>query len=482
MRTNSECTSKYLAIDLDGTLVRTDLFLESLLKLLKKKPYMIFQVLLWMLHGRAFTKDRVASLVDIDVESIPYEKELIEYIKEEKAKDKIIILATASSHIYANKIAEYLELFDHVIASDEKNNLKGRNKLTSIESIVADDGFVYAGNSTDDRPIWKGACSCIFVNAPHGDINRSNMEGKTKKIFLTSDNVYKSFIKEMRPVQWAKNSLVFVPLITSHRYDASVDIYLTIVAFLCFCLCASGVYFLNDLMDLDADRKHPIKQYRPLASGDISILSGIYGSTVLPAISLTISLILLPLSFSFILVLYYAMTMIYSLYLKSISTADVMVLSILYTLRVIAGSFAIDVNLSSWLMAFSIFVFVSLAYLKRYIETSASDNNKKNVHGRGYSYTDCEALFSLGVSNITASVLVLALYINSAEVIATYKSPALLWFLCLLMLYWGNRIWIGARRGKITEDPVVFAIKDKISQFSGVAFLTILLAAKFIKI
>ena len=199
-------------------------------------------------------------------------------------------------------------------------------------------------------------------------------------------------------------------------------------------------------------------------------------------IAFAAALALLPTIFVGVLAVYFLITNAYSFVLKRISTADVMTLAILYTLRLVAGGAATGIALSSWLMAFSVFLFVSLAYLKRYNEVAVLPENANKAHGRGYSVADSETMFSLGIANITASVLVLALYINSEEVIRLNQSPEILWLLCLLMLYWGNRIWVYARRGKIPDDPVVFVIKDKVSRMVGVAFVIVALAARYIEI
>jgi len=470
---------KYIFVDLDGTVVRTDLFLEAVLKLLKQNFFRIFQLFFWILQGRAVAKEKVAKLVTLNVETLPYETDLVNYLREQKSK--IIVLATASNEVYANSIAKYLGVFDKVIASDKTKNLKGRNKLAAIRAMVGDEGFIYAGDSYVDRPIWRAANLNIFVNAPNRDIEEAKSKGKVDKIFSSrKQSIGKAFIKEMRIYQWVKNLLVFVPLFTSHSYQDINSIVAAFIAFLCFGLCASGVYFLNDMLDLDADRKHERKKFRPLAAGDIPLSLGVVGATIFPVLALAIALYALPLTFFGILMLYYAATNAYSFVLKRIATADVITLAILYTLRIIAGSVAIDVSMSSWLMAFSIFVFTSLAYLKRYIEVSALSEEADKENGRGYAASDSETMFSLGISNITASVMVLALYINSDDVIDIYKTPDVLWLLCLIMLYWGNRIWVGARRRKIHDDPIIFAIKDKVSRMVAVCFLAVVIIAKYL--
>jgi 4-hydroxybenzoate polyprenyltransferase len=253
---------------------------------------------------------------------------------------------------------------------------------------------------------------------------------------------------------------------------------LTLLAFLAFGLCASGHYFFNDLLDLDSDRAHATKRNRPLASGDLPLPHGIAGAIVLPLAAFALSFACLPWRFTLTLAAYFALTNLYSFYLKRVSTADVVALALLYTVRVVAGAAAIGVALSSWLLAFSMFTFVSLAYLKRYIELFSLGESA--AKGRGYSGADSESMFSLGIANATAATVVLAFYISSAEVKVLYREPELLWGLCLLMLYWSNRIWVGARRGKIHDDPVVFAIKDKVSRYICLLMLVVVLAARIL--
>jgi 4-hydroxybenzoate polyprenyltransferase len=297
-------------------------------------------------------------------------------------------------------------------------------------------------------------------------------------VVKTRPPVWRAFLKEMRLHQWAKNSLVFVPLFTSHSYRDLHLVGLAFLAFLAFGLCASGHYFLNDLLDLDADRAHRTKRNRPLASGDLPILYGPLGTTLLTIAGLALSVAFLPWKFTALLGGYLALTNLYSFFLKSKSTADVFALAMLYTVRVVAGGAALAISLSSWLLAFSMFVFISLAYLKRYIEIGALVEGQ--AKGRGYVKDDADTLFSLGIANATAATVVLAFYISSAEVKMLYREPAALWLLCLLMLYWSNRIWIGAKRGKINDDPVVFALKDRISRYIFLAMIAVVFLARIL--
>lgn len=472
-------STEHVFVDLDGTLVLTDLFFESILRLIKRNPLNIFRVIFWIIQGRATAKEKIALAVDIDAANLPYEPTLTKFLHQCKAEGRRLILATASHRLYADKIAAHLGFFDQVLATDSTNNLKGKRKLAAIRALIGGAPFAYCGNSAADRPIWAEAAQNILVNAPRRDVAIAKRQQKAEQVIVSGRTVPRAFLKEMRVHQYAKNALIFVPLFTSHNYQDAAALWTVFLAFVCFSLCASGVYFLNDLLDLESDRQHANKRFRPLASGDLPIPLGVAGAVCLPVAAFGITGAFLSIEFLAVLAGYFALTNAYSFFLKRVSTADVMTLAVLYTLRVVAGSAAAGIALSSWLMAFSIFVFVSLAYLKRYIEVAALSDGADKAHGRGYSAADSETMFSLGTANITASVLVLALYINTEEVVSLYSSPAILWLLCLLMLYWGNRIWVGARRGKITEDPVVFAIKDRVSQMVGAGFLLVVVAAKY---
>lgn len=289
-----------------------------------------------------------------------------------------------------------------------------------------------------------------------------------------------AFLKTMRLKHWAKNVLVFVPLLTAHQYDDAHAVVTALLAFLCLGLAASGGYFLNDLKDLDADRKHAIKKYRPLASGALSAGWGVFGAIALPLAAFAFAIVLLPKPFLAVLALYLALTIAYSFYLKRVFPADVLTLSVLFMLRVLAGATAISVILSFWLLAFCIFLFVSLAYLKRYIEIDKVEDSSEKISGRGYIGADADAMFILGIASATASIVVLALFINSPEVQAEYPGRNLLWALCLIMMFWTNRIWIAAKRGVVHEDPVEFALGDRASQIAAVLCVVVVLLARYV--
>lgn len=467
-------------VDLDGTLIRTDLFVEAILQFLKSNPLNVFTVILWLFKGIPYAKDRIAHAVSLEAEALPFEPALLDYLKQQKAEGRQLVLATASHRIYADKVAAHLGIFDSVLATDADHNLKGSNKLAVIRNAAGNEAFAYAGDSTADSPIWAASASGIFVNAPKSDVAAAQASGTAEKVITSRPPLWQAFVKSMRPHQYAKNALIFAPIFTSQQYLPFSSVLASLLAFICFSLCASGVYFLNDLVDLAADRLHNSKRFRPLPSGDLSLHAGVVGAIALPVTAFALTLAFLPPVFAVVLIAYLIITMAYSFWLKQIATADVMVLASLYTLRVIAGSAATGIVLSSWFLAFSMFVFVSLGYLKRYIEVAAAPEEDGNVHGRDYSYADSETMFSLGVANITAAVVILALYINSPEVKEIYRTPEILWLLCLLLLYWGNRIWVGARRGRVADDPVLYALRDRISLMVGAAFVLVTLAAKYL--
>ena len=389
-----------------------------------------------------------------------------------------LVLITAAHWRHARHVARYLDLFEAAYGSSVRENLKGKRKLARIRSLCAGQPFAYAGDSASDRPIWRAAQKVILVNAPRRDVTEAEAADRAQLVISSRPPLWQAVIREMRLHQWAKNALLFVPLLTSHTYSQGPRDLLALVAFFAFGLAASGHYFLNDLLDLDADRAHARKRDRPLASGNLPLGMGVVGATVLPLLAFTLSGTILAWRFTATLAAYFVLTNIYSLYLKRVSTADIVALAMLYTVRVVAGAMAISVVISSWLLAFSMFVFISLAYLKRYIELAAKTEAK--ISGRGYSGADAETMFSLGIANSTAAVVVLAFYISSAEVKMLYREPDILWLLCLLMLYWSNRVWIGARRGKIHDDPIVFAIKDRVSLAVGLLSLAVVLAARIL--
>lgn len=455
-----------LVVDLDGTLIRSDLLIESFMLLIKQNPFNLFFVLLWLLKGKATLKAEIARRVDIPVELLPFNQELITWLKTEKARGRTLILATASHQRYAHSVAAHLGIFDDVLASDESRNLSGPAKRGALTERYGEKQYAYAGNAPVDLKVWTH-CSSAVVVAGSGLAGQAERLCPVEKQFAPPKAGLKVILKALRVHQWVKNALIFVPLLTSHMLTNPNGLLHGILAFFAFSFCASSVYFLNDLLDLNDDRRHATKRNRPFAAGTLSLMSGIIGTPILLMLSAALCWFL-PLGFVAVLGIYYVMTVAYSFKLKRVVMVDVITLAALYTIRIVAGAVAVSVTLSFWLLSFSVFVFLSLAIVKRYTELmKLKEKSARKILGRGYQVEDLELLSSLGGSAGYISVLVLALYINSGDVRGLYSHPQLMWPACMVMLYWVSRIWIIAHRGGMDDDPIVFALKDKSSIVCG---------------
>jgi len=461
-----------LVVDLDGTLIRSDLLLESGLMFVRQHPLRALAPLAWLASGKAHLKGELARHTELDVAGLPYDTRVIALIEEERAKGRQIILATASHQTYADQVAQHLKLFDQVLATAGGTNLSARRKRDRLVQEFGDKGFDYVGNSADDLPVWASARHAYVVNPERGVEARARALGNVERIVPSEVNPLRAWAKAMRFHQWAKNMLVFVPLLASHKVGR-VDLLLDgMLAFLFFGLCASSVYLLNDLLDLPDDRQHATKRQRPFASGALSLKSGLLAFPALLVVAFAGSLWLLPPMFAAALAGYYVMTLAYSLVLKRRMVVDVITLALLYTVRIIAGTFAFAVAATFWMLAFSMFIFLSLALVKRYAELHDARNRGKTQpsSGRGYYTEDLPMLASLGGAAGYMSVMVLALYIQDQNTMALYRHPKLIWLACPLMLFWISRTWLMTHRGEMNEDPVVFAIKDKISLATGALF------------
>jgi 4-hydroxybenzoate polyprenyltransferase len=465
-------------VDLDGTLLRTDLLLESALRLIKQRPWIALLMPLWLVRGRAYLKHKIFQRVQIDAASLPSHEELVAWLRDEKARGRRLILATASDYHQARSVVEPLRLFDTVLGSDGQRNLKGRKKLQTIIEVCGKE-FDYVGNSSSDLAIWRGCRHAILVN-PSRRVERSaRRAGNVMRVFPRSLTHSNEALRSMRFYQWVKNLLLFVPAITSHTiFDASVAGNATL-AFLSFGLAASAGYILNDLLDLEEDRRHPTKKQRPFASGRAFIGSGI----LLAIGSLAASALIaawLPRAFVSALIAYLLLTFFYSLFLKRLLVVDVLTLALLYTLRVVAGSAATGIILSPWLLSFAFFLFLSLAFSKRAADLiQHQQDNQKAVPGRGYMTTDLDAVCVAGMCSGFLSSLVLALYINSESVQLLYRQPIFLWGLQPILLYYISRLWVICRRGELTEDPIQYTVQEPSTYGSALLAVLVLLAATF---
>ncbi|MHB2040074.1 MAG: UbiA family prenyltransferase [Acidiferrobacteraceae bacterium] len=460
-----------LCVDLDGTLLRTDSLIEALLMLLKANPLILFLLPVWLIRGKAYFKQQVGARVTLAPATLPYNLELLKYLTEEEAAGRRLVLATAADRRTAEQIAGYLGIFSRVIASDGRHNLSGRAKARRLAECFGEHGFDYAGNSHADLAVWPEAAHAIVVSAPPTVARKAASLAPVAEVFpAPGTNRWRAFLKAIRIHQWAKNLLILVPLATSHSLASGAAVKLDLFAFIAFSLCSSSVYLLNDLLDLEADRLHRTKCRRPFASGDLPLTLGLGFIPLLLLSAGTIAITLLPRAFALTLAGYFLLTLAYSFYLKRIALLDVLVLALLYSARIGAGAVAIHVPLSHWLLAFSMFLFLSLALVKRFSELrELRIAAKPGARGRGYLASDLEQLASLGAASGYISVLVLALYANSAQVTLLYRHPFILWLICPLILYWISRIWLLAHRGQMHEDPILFALRDRVSYILAVA-------------
>ncbi|MFQ6024051.1 MAG: UbiA family prenyltransferase [Acidiferrobacterales bacterium] len=466
-----------LCVDLDGTLIKTDILIESLFALLKRGIFFALLIPFWLLRGKAYLKEQIAARVELDVDLLPYNERFLGYLREQHGAGRPLVLATASHAKFAHKIAEHLGLFTHVLGSDDQNNLSGSRKLEQLRDKFGEQGFDYAGNSRTDLKIWPHARQAILVNPAPGVRSAAERVASVGDVFDEGREGVRGYLRAIRIHQWLKNFLVFVPLVADHQVDNPQLVLQALLGFVAFCLCASSVYLLNDMLDLPADRQHPRKRRRPFAAGTVSIKHGALLIPVLLFAALGITP-LLPVEFVAVLATYYVSTLAYSMWLKGKVVVDVLVLAGLYTLRVIAGAAATSIPLSFWLLAFAMFIFLSLSMVKRYSELLGLQNSeKKSIIGRGYEMIDLPTLISLGAASGYTAVLVLALYINSEEVREQYTRPEAIWLICPLLLYWVSLVWVTAGRGKMHDDPVVFAIKHRGSQCIGLLVILILLLA-----
>jgi len=466
-----------LCIDLDGTLIKTDLLVESFFQLLKNNFLYIFLTPFWLIRGKACLKSRIAERVEITVALLPYDEAFLSFLKTQRNTGRKLVLITASHEKFAHQIAEYLGIFDTVIATREGHNLSGRAKRDLLVQQYGKKGFDYAGNATPDLQIWQCARLAILVAPERGVEKAAQRCTRIERVFRRKQPGVGEYLRAMRPHQWLKNILVFIPLLVSHKWNDTGLLLQATGAFFAFSSCASAVYLLNDMVDLPDDRRHARKRARPFAAGSACVKKGVTLAGVLLVVAGGISMLVTPL-FLAVLVFYFLTTVVYSTFFKRIVLVDVLTLAGLYTTRIIAGAAAIQVKPSFWLLAFSMFLFISLAMVKRFAELLVHQEFKRDSPvGRGYRIEDLETLGSHGASAGYLSVLVLALYINSPDVRVLYSRPEIIWLLCPLLLYWVSRVWLVARRGGMHDDPVLFALGDRISHLLAVmAFIIVLLA------
>lgn len=477
-----------LCVDLDGTLVKSDTLVDSVLSLARQHPAQLVRIPGWIAQGKAKFKQHVGAAVTLDVEHLPYNLPLLDWLRIEHGKGRSIYLATAADHTLAQRVADYLGIFAGVLASDGATNLAGGNKLQAFRDRFGD-RFCYIGNARPDA-VLLNACESPMTANPHRALT-SRLRAPVAASFEHRGSLLSSWLRAIRLHQWAKNTLIFVPLLLAHEWHLPV-ITAAAIAFISFGLCASATYIINDLLDIEADRRHPRKRNRPFAAGDLSAFAGIAAVGLLMAVSLTLAISLphivdriygpstTPHPYGFLawLALYTATTLAYSLYLKRKVLLDVFVLSGLYTVRILAGSAATNIPISPWLAGFSVFFFLSLAFVKRFSELeSLRERGGTMPAGRGYLVSDLEQLRALGTGSMFAAVVVMTMYIHNPDTTRLYHHVARLWLVDIVLLLWLAQVWLLTSRGQMHDDPVVWAITSRRSLLLGVVVAIVVWSA-----
>ena len=467
-----------IVVDLDGTLVLTDTFVASLFEAVRKQPACLSAIVAQLLLGRAPCKRLAARIGTLNVASLPYNEPLLKFLHQQKALGSRLILATGADSSIASDVAAHLGIFDEVISSNGECNLTGALKARAIQAALGGTPFIYAGNSRADIGIWLHSQSAILVSAPRVCSRKLQAAGiAIEREFKTEELNLRLLAHCLRIHQWSKNVLVFLPLVLAHQVFNAALVFRSLIGFLAFSFCASALYIVNDLFDLQADRLHPTKCFRPLASGKVSVGAGFLLMSLLIALTVGLSC-LMPPSARMLLLVYAASSFLYSFAIKRMLFLDIVSLGLLYALRVIYGGAVTGITISVWTLAFSLFLFASLATVKRLAELRrAGHESCKSYKYRGYLPDDVNQLASLASAGGYVAVLVLALYINSPEVALLYRRPQGLWLLCPILIYWFSRLTLIANRGHLDDDPIAFALQDKATWVIGILAFIVLLCS-----
>jgi len=475
---------KPLCVDLDGTLIKTDTLVELFFRALKASPLTVFLMPFWLIKGIAYLKIRLSERFADRLNTVPFSMQFLGYLKAEKAAGRKIYLATACEEGLARKLVEKLGVFDDVFGTRAKLNLKSSRKAALLVEKFGAGGFDYAGNSRQDLAVWSKADGIIAVNAPAA-LKRTiarDFPGKPVQCFDNQAMIrpvarIKAWLKLIRVHQWSKNLLLFVPLVTAHKYVEEPALVSSVLAFAFFSLCASSIYIFNDLVDLESDRNHESKKYRALAAGNIQLRTAFFLGGGMLITAFVGAFVCLPGRFFLGMGLYAVITTLYSFFLKKMMLMDVVILAILYTMRIIIGGEAIAVEISFWLLTFSLFIFLSLAFLKRFVELKYKAPASNKVSGRGYLPEDLPMVQTMGIASGFISVLLYVVYIDRAAM-EHYHNPNALISGCVVLLYFICRIWMRANRGFVSSDPIVAAIKDKGNYVLALVFVLLFLLAR----
>lgn len=468
--TSGAATDIALVVDLDGTLSRTDTLHEALLGLVARQPLQLLRLPGWLTEGRAGLKARLADRGVVDPDTLPLNEAVIETVRAARAAGRRTALVSAADHRQVTAVAEATGLFDEAYGSAEGRNLKGPAKAEFLTGHYGAKMFDYVGDSRADLPVWSAARKAITVQANAAMRTAATAANTNVAHIDPPAGKARAMLKALRPHQWSKNALLFLPVLAAH--DLS-KLWLVLLGFLAFCLTASAVYVINDLVDLPADRAHPRKRKRPFAAGDLSAARGGAMAAGLLLAALILGLATGNPRFIAALALYLAATFAYSLWLKRKLIVDVLMLAGLYTVRIIAGGAAAAVELSPWMLGFSMFLFLSLAAVKRQAELTDQMLSGRESKGRAYEVDDLPVLRGMAIAAGHAAVLVLALYISSDDIQRLYTRPEVLWLILPLLLYWELRMVMATHRGQMDDDPIIYAATDRISQFVILACIVV---------
>jgi 4-hydroxybenzoate polyprenyltransferase len=454
-----------LVVDIDGTIIDTDLLFEALILMIRKNPLYIFKCLLWVFKGTAYLKSKIFSVVELDYRLLPYNTDVMNFIRKEFAMGRKIILASASPIAAVVGISKNHPVFSELFGTENNINLKGKNKLKILINRFGRGKFDYIGNSRADQVIFAASRQSYLVNPTASVERKARRISNLQLSWYSGKPTIKDYLREIRVHQWVKNLLIFIPLITSHSFYSLHAMALTSGAFFAFSLVASSGYLFNDILDIHSDRNHPKKRFRAVAAGKISVMNAAILAIIFFSSGLFFAAKYNALFF-YTVIFYFITSLAYSLFLKKLVLYDVFILAALYSTRIFAGGVVITVLLSFWLIVFSAFIFLSLAFLKRYAEfVLIKDATILKKQNRGYLPEDITLLQIMGVASGFLAIVVFALYIESPDVKILYARPQMLYFIIFLLLFWISRMWLLTSRGKMTGDPIVFALKDVTSYF-----------------
>jgi 4-hydroxybenzoate polyprenyltransferase len=470
-----------LCVDLDGTLLRTDTLWECLIAAWKKQPWLVFLLPLWILAGKSSLKKKLAELGRPDPAFLPYDQDLLEWLRSEHRAGRQIVLATGANELIAHDVADHLGIFSAVFSSNDSTNLVAEEKLSRLRAEYGDHGFEYIGDSRADIPIWRHLGCAHVVSRSRGlagILERLGIAvtpcGSPRRVTL------KTITRQLRVHQWSKNLLIFFPLFTAHKLTDTRLWEPAIATFFAFNFIASAFYIFNDLLDVRSDRVHPTKRNRPIAAGILSPAHALILLFSSLAVGLALAISVSPMVLA-IAGVYLTTTCLYSLYTKRVLLVDIITLAGLYTIRVFAGGLATGIVISYWTMGYTSLLFLSLALMKRYSELllpRGETLQSMYIPGRSYAPEDRPILANVGLSCGILAAVLLALYLRSPEVELLYRRPGMLMPLCILHIYWVARAWIIANRQKMNADPIVFALRDHVTRKLAVAAAIIVFLAQ----